>query len=61
MPAFTNLGDLVRRDRDQDKIAIIDLGGEEVPREFSYGWIDAMANGVARALAKRRLALGGRG
>ncbi len=43
MPAFTNLGDLIRRDRDLDKIAIIDLGGEKVPREFSYararrGW-----------------------
>jgi acyl-CoA synthetase (AMP-forming)/AMP-acid ligase II len=60
MPTFTNLGDLVRRDRDQDKIAIIDLGGEEVPREFSYGRIDAMANGVARALARRRLARGDR-
>jgi long-chain acyl-CoA synthetase len=60
MPAFTNLGDLVRRDRDLDKIAIIDLGGEEVPREFSYRQIDAMANGVARALARRGLERGDR-
>ena len=60
MPAYTNLGDLIRRDRDLDKIAIIDLGGEEVPREFSYARLDAMANGVARALARRGLARGDR-
>ena len=57
---FTNLGDLIRRDRDLDKIAIIDLGGEEVPREFSYRGLDGMANGVARALAARGLARGDR-
>jgi hypothetical protein len=49
MPQFQNLGDLVRRDRDLDKIAIIDLGGERAPREFSYRALDEMANGVARA------------
>ena len=52
---FTNLGDLVRRDRDLDKVAFVDLGGEHPPREFTYRQIDAMANGVARALLKRRL------
>ena len=46
---FTNLGDLVRRERDLDKIALIDLGGETAPREFSYRQLDGMANGVARA------------
>src|SRR5712675_2499472 len=60
MPHFTNLGDLIRRDRDLSKVAIIDLGGEEVPREFSYARLDAMANGVARALIKRGLARGDR-
>ena len=60
MPAFTNLGDLVRRDRDLSKVAIIDLGGEEIPREFSYRQLDAMADGVARALVKRGLARGDR-
>src|SRR5215475_16036839 len=60
MPAFTNLGDLIRRDRDLSKIALIDLGGEGTPRELSYAQIDAMANGVARALAKRSLARGDR-
>ena len=50
MPSFTNLGDLVRRDLDLKKTAIIDLGGEARLREFTYAQLDAMANGVARAL-----------
>ena len=53
MSGFTNLGDLVRRDRDLSKIAVVDLGGEESPREFTYAQLDAMANGVARALTSR--------
>ncbi|HEY2137886.1 MAG TPA: class I adenylate-forming enzyme family protein [Xanthobacteraceae bacterium] len=52
-PKFQNLGDLIRRDCDLDKIAIIDLGGEAGPREFSYRALDEMANGVARALLAR--------
>src|SRR6516165_2360262 len=52
MPAFTNLGDLIRRDLDQDKLAIIDLGGEG-KRRFTYAELDAMANGVARGLTAR--------
>jgi long-chain acyl-CoA synthetase len=59
MTSFTNLGDLIRRDRDLGKIAIIDLGGEVV-REISYAHLDAMANGVARALCRRGLARGDR-
>jgi long-chain acyl-CoA synthetase len=51
--AFTNLGDLIRRERDLDKVAVIDLGGEGAPREFTYRRLDAMANGVARALLAR--------
>src|SRR5262245_51043188 len=60
MAGFTNLGDLIRRDRDPGKVAIIDLGGEQAPREFSYAQLDAMANGVARALGKRGLSRGDR-
>src|SRR5712692_6642696 len=60
MTAFTNLGDLIRRDRDPSKVAIIDLGGEAPRREFSYARLDAMANGVARALVRRGLARGDR-
>jgi len=60
MASFTNLGDLIRRDRDGAKTAIIDLGGEAAPREFSYRQIDAMGNGVARALGRRGFVRGDR-
>src|SRR6202030_506066 len=59
-PSFTNLGDLIRRDRNLEKVAIIDLGGEQAPREFTYAHLDAMANAVARALARRGFARGER-
>jgi long-chain acyl-CoA synthetase len=58
--AFTNLGDLIRRERDLDKVALIDLGGEQTPREFSFRQVDAMADGVARALLTRGLKRGDR-
>jgi acyl-CoA synthetase (AMP-forming)/AMP-acid ligase II len=60
MFSFQNLGDLIDRTRDLDKIAIVDLGGEQSPREFSYRALDAMANGVARALLARGLTRGER-
>ena len=43
MSRFKNLGDLIRDDADLTKIAIIDLGGEEAPREYTYAELDAMA------------------
>src|ERR1700688_4677553 len=60
MSGFVNLGDLIRRDRDLAKVAIIDLGGEQGPRDFTFAQLDAMANGVARALAQRGLQRGDR-
>jgi long-chain acyl-CoA synthetase len=57
---FRNLGDLVHRERDLDKIAIIDLGGEQAPLEVTYAQLDAMANGVARALTRLGLQRGDR-
>ena len=37
MTAFTNLGDLIPRERDLAKIAIIDLGGEQsAARTFTF-------------------------
>ena len=60
MADFNNLGDLIRRNRDLSKLAIIDLGGEEVPYEYTYAELDAMTMGVARALAKRGFARGER-
>ncbi|MFL9823488.1 class I adenylate-forming enzyme family protein [Rhodoplanes sp. SY1] len=55
-----NLGDLIDRRQDPEKIAIVDLGGEETPREISYGALDAAANGVARALVARGFSRGDR-
>ncbi len=60
MFAFRNLGQLIGKDRDLGKIAVIDLGGEGGPREFSYAKIDTMANGVARALIRGGLQRGDR-
>jgi long-chain acyl-CoA synthetase len=60
MASFHNLGDLIGRERDLGKIAIIDLGGEAQPREISYARLDAMANGVARGLKARGLRRGER-
>jgi acyl-CoA synthetase (AMP-forming)/AMP-acid ligase II len=60
MANWQNLGDLIGRNRDLGKIAIIDLGGESGPREISYARLDAMANGVARALKARGLERGER-
>ena len=57
---FTNHGDLIDRNRDPRKTAIIDLGGEGPARELSYGWLDSAANAVARALTQRGLARGDR-
>jgi len=60
MPHFQNLGDLIRRDCDLSKIAIIELGGSGAERQFSYAELDAIANGVARALLRRGLKRGER-
>jgi len=57
---FKNLGQLIGRERDLSKIAIVDLGGGGGPREFSYAALDAMANGVARALLRRGFKRGDR-
>jgi acyl-CoA synthetase (AMP-forming)/AMP-acid ligase II len=60
MPSFQNLGQLISRDRDLSKIAIIDLGTQDQAREISYAALDAMANSVARALAQRGIERGDR-
>jgi len=58
--SFQNLGDLIKRERDPTKIAIIDLGGEQAPVEYTYAQLDAMTMGVARSLAKRGYVRGDR-
>src|SRR5258708_2870156 len=60
MARWQNLGDLICRDRDPAKIAIIDLGGERSERQYTYGDLDAFANGVARSLLARGLERGER-
>jgi long-chain acyl-CoA synthetase len=60
MSRFTNLGDLVPRDRDLEKVAIVDWGGEVAPREISFAALDAMANAVARGLGARGMKRGER-
>ena len=60
MAKFTNLGDLINRDRDQDKVAIIDLGGETGPPDVTFAALDEAAQGTARALLARGLARGER-
>ena len=60
MSKFVNLGDLINRDRDLMKTAVIDLGGEDDPAEYTFAELDAMAMAVARALTKRGFARGDR-
>ncbi len=60
MAQFQNLGDLIPRDRDLSKTALIDLGGEETPCEYSFSELDAMTTAVARALAGRNFTRGDR-
>jgi long-chain acyl-CoA synthetase len=57
---FQNLGQLICRDRDLSKTAIIDLDGNGHAREVSYSTLDAMANGVARAIEQRGFERGDR-
>src|ERR1043166_380564 len=60
MSAFVNLGDLINRDRDPAKTAVIDLGGDEMPTEYCFAELDGMTMAVARALKKRGFVRGDR-
>src|SRR3546814_19487362 len=55
-----NLGDLIDRGRDLDKVALIDLLDEARPRRLTYRELDAEADAVARAPVARRLKRGER-
>jgi long-chain acyl-CoA synthetase len=56
---FTNLGDLIPRDRDLAKLAIVDLGGE-TERRLTFAELDRIAMAVARGLLARGFARGER-
>ncbi|HEV8678159.1 MAG TPA: class I adenylate-forming enzyme family protein [Stellaceae bacterium] len=60
MRSWRNLGDAIDRSGDPEATAIIDLGGEPVPRHYSYREFDALCDAVARGLAARRLTPGER-
>lgn len=58
--AFFNLGDLIDRSRDLDKLALIDLGAEVPPRSVSYRELDDLCARVARAVSAMGLRGGDR-
>jgi long-chain acyl-CoA synthetase len=53
-----NLGDLIDRDGNLDKEAIVDLALPAHPRIYTHREIDRLANGVANALSRRGFARG---
>ena len=55
---WNNLGDLIDRSFDLDRLAIIDLVDPKQPRKYSHRDIDRLANGVARYLTERKLPRG---
>jgi acyl-CoA synthetase (AMP-forming)/AMP-acid ligase II len=54
----TNLGDLLDRNKDPAKLALIDCLDWEHPREYTHGQIDALSDACARGLLKRGLRRG---
>lgn len=60
MAASANLGSLFSPAREAGAVALIDLGGEAGPRVYTFGELDAQADGVARGLRARGLGPGAR-
>jgi long-chain acyl-CoA synthetase len=57
---LTNLGDLIDRTRNQDRLALIDARQKNDVHLYSYAELDALAGGVARHLVARGLPRGAR-
>ena len=55
---LTNLGDLLDRNKDPSKLALIDCLDWTHPREYTHGEVDALADACARGLLKRGLVRG---
>src|ERR1700736_1061282 len=53
-----NLGDLIDRSDDLDRIAVIDLVDPARPRQYTHRQSDRLANGVAQHLTARGLQRG---
>jgi long-chain acyl-CoA synthetase len=60
MSPMCNLGDLVDRERDGTKLALIDLGAAGAPRQFTFADIDRLCMAAARALLASGLRRGDR-
>jgi acyl-CoA synthetase (AMP-forming)/AMP-acid ligase II len=59
MTGWHNLGDAIHRG-DPDATALIDLGGEAPPRNYSYREFDSLCDGIARGVVARGVPSGGR-
>lgn len=55
-----NLGDLIDRSKDLNRLAIIDLRLPDAPKEYSFGDMDRLSGGVARYLQSRGFPRGSR-
>jgi long-chain acyl-CoA synthetase len=56
----TNLGDLIDRSQDLNRLAIVDLRLPDAPREYTYADMERLSGGVARYLQSRDLPKGSR-